>query len=67
MEKLLNSICNELWLSIKIYPLVCCVEIIISLNVYCICTDADNTIINNIYLYSLLSIDKMKENNIMKY
>ena len=25
--------------------------------------NADNTAINNIYFYSLLSIDKMKENN----
>ena len=33
------------------------------LNVYCICTDADNIAINNTYFYSLLSIDKMKENN----
>ena len=46
----------------KIYPHVCCcVDIIISLNVYC--TDADNTTFNNIYFYSLLGIDKMKENN----
>ena len=52
------------WLSIKIYPHIrCCVDMIISLNVYCICTDADNTAINNIYFYSLLTIDKMKENN----
>ena len=37
------------WLLIKIYPHVCCcVDIIISLNVYLICTDADNTAINNI-------------------
>ena len=35
----------------------------ISLNVYCILTDADNTAINNMQFYSLLSIDKMKENN----
>ena len=35
------------WLSIKIYPHVCCcVDIIISLNVYCTCTEADNTAIN---------------------
>ena len=64
MENLLNSICNELTLSIKIYPYVyCCVDFILSLNVYCISTDADNTAINNIYFYSLLSIDKTKENN----
>ena len=43
---------------------VCCsVDIIISLNVYCICTDADDTAINNIYFYSLFGIDIMKENN----
>ena len=50
------------WLLIKVYPHVCCgVDIIISLNVYCIRTDADNTAINNIYFYPLLSIDKTKE------
>ena len=67
MENLLNSICNELTfraLLIQIYPHVCCcVDNTISLNVYCISTDADNTAINNIYFYSLLSIDKTKENN----
>ena len=47
----------------KIYPHVsCCVDIIMSLKVYCICSDADNTAINNMYFYSLLSIDKMKGN-----
>ena len=52
------------WLLIKIYPDVCCcVDIIISLNVYCTSTDADNTAINIIYIYSLLSIEKTKENN----
>ena len=67
METSLNSICNELTFRAngygkKIYPHVCCcVDLIISLNVYCIYTDADNTAINNIYFYSLLSIDKMNE------
>ena len=72
VEKLLKNIilCNELtfgangYLKKKIYPHVCCcVDIIISLNVYCICMDADNTAINNIYIYYLLSIERMKENN----
>ena len=48
----------------SVYPHVCCcVDIIISLNVYCISTDAENTAINSIYFYSLLSIDETKENN----
>ena len=48
----------------KIYPhICCCVDIIISLNVKCTRTDADDSTINNIYFYSSLSIDKMKENN----
>ena len=52
------------WLLIKIYPHVCCcVDIIISLNVYCTSPDADNTAMNNVYFYSLISIDKTKENN----
>ena len=46
----------------KNIPSCCCVDIIISLNVYCVRTDADNTAINNIYFYSLLSIDKTKLN-----
>ena len=54
MEKLLNSIRNELTFRAegydKIHPHVCyCVDNIISLNVYCICTDADNTVISNVY------------------
>ena len=53
VEKLLNSMYNELTFRVngyryKIYPHVCCcVDIIISLNVYCTCTDANNTAINN--------------------
>ena len=64
MEKLLNSICDEfvpIDIDKNILHVCCYVEI--SLNVHCIRTDADNTAINNIYFYSLLSIDKMKENN----
>ena len=41
----------------------CCVDIIISLNGYCTCTDADDVLQLTICIFcGLLSIDKMKEN-----
>ena len=41
----------------------CCVDIIISLNGYCTCTDADDMKQLTIYIFcGLLRIDKMKEN-----
>ena len=66
--KLLNSIYSDTdvpcqWLSITITPSVYVVDIIISLNDYCTCTDADDMKqLTTCIFCGLLSIDKMKEN-----